>query len=149
MIASPVASAAFIRGMKKAGSTIQFCNFSTVNANALARELGDEGRGVQIAQVVPFPYSESTPLGREYLKRIGGAEKASFASFEGYIAARVLVEGLKKAGKKLSRESLVDALGGMATLDLSGYRLAYSATDHGGSKLVELTIISGTNTFRR
>ncbi len=149
MIASPSASAAFIRGMKKAGSTMQFFNFSTVNANALARELGDEGRGVQIAQVVPFPYSDSTPLGREYLKRIGGTEKASFASFEGYIAARVLVEGLKKAGKKLSRESLVDALGGMAVIDLSGHRLGYTATDHGGSKLVELTIISGPNTFRR
>ena len=149
MIASPAASAAFIRGMKKAGSNMQFFNFSTVNANALARGLGDEGRGVQITQVVPFPYSDSTPLGREYLKRIGGTENASFASFEGYIAARVLVEGLKKAGKKLSRESLVDALGALTAIDLSGHKLAYSATDHGGSKLVELTIISGPNTFRR
>ena len=78
-----------------------------------------------------------------------GFEKASFASFEGYIAARVLVEGLKKAGKKLSRESLVDALGALTAIDLSGHKLAYSATDHGGSKLVELTIISGPNTFRR
>ncbi len=149
MIAPPATSAAFVRGMKKAGSMAQFWNFSTVGANALSRELGDEGRGVQITQVVPYPYSDSTPLGREYLKRIGGPEKASFASFEGYIAARVLVEGLKKAGKKLSRESLVDALGSLSAVDLSGHRIAYTPTDHGGSKLVELTIISGANTFRR
>ncbi len=147
--APPVAAANFIKGMKKAGSATQLWNFSTVDANTLARELGDEGKGIQISQVVPFPYSDSTPLGREYLKRIGGIDKASFASFEGYIAAKVLVEGLKKAGKKVSRESLVDTLASMGPVDLSGHRIAYSATDHGGTKLVELTIISGANTFRR
>lgn len=149
MIAPASASAAFIKGMKKAGSASQFWNFSTVNANALARELGEDGRGVQVTQVVPFPYSDSTPLGREYLKKIGGPEQASFVSFEGYVAARVLVEGMKKAGKKLTRESLVDVLGAMTAIDLSGHKLGYSAADHGGSKLVELTIISGPNTFRR
>ena len=127
---------------------MQFWNFSTVDANVLARELGEEGKGVQIATVVPFPYSDSTPLGREYLKRIGGLGKASFSSFEGFIAARVLVEGMRKAGKKLSRESLVDALGAMSAIDLGGHRLGYTAIDHGGTKLVELTIITGANTFR-
>ena len=86
---------AFIKEMKKLGSGAQMCLLSSVGAITVAKYLGDDGRGVEVSQVVPLPFSDSEPLGREYLKRIGGPAKASFASLEGYIAANVFVEGLK------------------------------------------------------
>jgi ABC-type branched-subunit amino acid transport system substrate-binding protein len=140
---------AFIKEMKKLGSNAQFCLLSSVGAMTIAGLLGDDGRGVEVSQVVPLPFSESEPLGREYLKRIGGTAKASFASLEGYIAANVLVEGLKRAGKVPTRESFLAAMDKLGTLDLRGYRVKYSADNHNGSSLVELTVLGAGGTYKR
>ena len=142
-------ASAFIKEMKKLGSGAQFCLLSSVGAKTLAAQLGDDGRGVEVSQVVPLPYSDSEPLGREYLKRIGGPGKASFASLEGYIAASVFVEGLKKAGKAPTRESFIDALDKLGTIDLRGYRVKFSADNHNGSSLVELTVIGTGGNYKR
>ena len=149
MISAYKSCAAFIRAMKLAGGLQQFWNVSFVGSKALSSELGDEGIGVQISQVVPFPWSEVNPIVRDYQKHIGGASKYSFTSLEGYIAAKVLVEGLKRAGKNPTRESLVDALAGMGKTDLGGFTVSYSPTDHNGSTFVDLTIISRAGTFKR
>ena len=109
---------------------------------------GDEGRGVQISQVVPFPWSDANPLVREYQKLIGGAENYSFTSLEGFIAAKVLVAGLKRAGKNPTRESLVDGLSGMGKTDLGGFTVNYTPTNHNGSSFVDLTIISRGGAFK-
>ena len=148
MISAYKSCAAFIRAMKLAGGFQQFWNVSFVGSKALSSELGDEGIGVQISQVVPFPWSEVNPIVRDYQKHIGGASKYSFTSLEGYIAAKVLVEGLKRAGKNPTRESLVDALAGMGKTDLGGFTVSYSPTDHNGSTFVDLTIISRAGTFK-
>lgn len=149
MISAYKSCAAFIRAMKLAGGLQQFWNVSFVGSKALSSELGDEGIGVQISQVVPFPWSDVNPIVRDYQKHIGGASKYSFTSLEGYIAAKVLVEGLKRAGKNPTRESLVDALAGMGKTDLGGFTVSYSPTDHNGSTFVDLTIISRAGTFKR
>ena len=86
---------------------------------------------------------------REYLKRIGGTAKASFASLEGYIGASVFVEGLKKAGKTPTRESFIDALDKIGTIDLKGFRVKYSPTDHSGSNFVELTVLGAGGLYKR
>ena len=142
-------ASAFIKEMKKLGSNAQFCLLSSVGAMTVAAQLGDDGRGVEVSQVVPLPFSDSEPLGREYLKRIGGPTKASFASFEGYIAANVFVEGLKKAGKVLTRESFLAAMDKLGTVDLRGYRLKFSADNHNGSSLVELTVLGAGGNYKR
>ena len=142
-------ASAFIKEMKKQGSNAQFCLLSSVGAMTVAAQLGDEGRGVEVSQVVPLPFSDSEPLGREYLKRIGGPTKASFASLEGYIAASVLVEGLKKAGKVPTRESFIAALDKLGSVDLRGYRVKFSADNHNGSSLVELTVLGAGGNYKR
>ncbi len=142
-------ASAFIKEMKKLGSEAQICLLSSVGAKTLAAQLGENGRGVEVSQVVPLPYSDSEPLGREYLKRIGGPGNASFASLEGYIAANIFVEGLKKAGKVLTRESFVDALDKIGSIDLRGYRVKYSADNHNGSSLVELTVLGAGGNYKR
>ena len=148
MISAYKSCAAFIKAMQAANAFPQFWNVSFVGAKALANELGEDGRGVQISQVVPFPSSDVTPIVREYQKRIGGADKYSFTSLEGYIAARVLVEGLRRAGKNPTRESLVDGLASMGKVDLGGFTVNYTPTNHNGSSFVDLTIISGGGKFR-
>lgn len=142
-------ASAFIKEMKKLGSGAQMCLLSSVGAKTVAQSLGEDGRGVEVSQVVPLPFSDSEPLGREYLKRIGGPGKASFASLEGYIAATVFVEGLKKAGKALTRDSFIAALDKLGTLDLRGYRVKFSPENHNGSSLVELTVLGAGGTYKR
>ena len=142
-------ASAFIKEMKKLGSGAQFCLLSSVGAKTLAAQLGDDGRGVEVSQIVPLPYSDSEPLGREYLKRIGGYAKASFASLEGYIAANIFVEALKKSGKAPTRETFVDALDKLGTIDLRGYRVKFSADNHNGSSLVELTVLGTGGNYKR
>jgi len=149
MISAYKSCAAFIKAMKFAGGLQQFWNVSFVGSKALANELGDEGRGVQISQVVPFPWSDVNPIVRDYQKRIGGPEKYSFTSLEGFIAAKVLVEGLKRAGKNPTRESLVDGLSSMGKTDLGGFTVNYTSNNHNGSSFVDLTIISKGGTFKR
>lgn len=149
MISAYKSCAAFIKAMKFAGGLQQFWNVSFVGSKALANELGDEGRGVQISQVVPFPWSDINPIVRDYQKRIGGPEKFSFTSLEGFIAAKVLVEGLKRAGKNPTRESLVDGLSSMGKTDLGGFTVNYTPSNHNGSSFVDLTIISKGGTFKR
>jgi ABC-type branched-subunit amino acid transport system substrate-binding protein len=144
-----ITAIAFIKEMKKLGSNAQLCLLSSAGAMTVAAQLGDEGRGVEFSQVVPSPFSESEPLGREYLKRIGGTTKASFASFEGYIAANIFVEGLKKAGKALTRESFLVAMDKLGPVDLRGFRAKFSGDNHNGSSLVELTVLGAGGTFKR
>lgn len=148
MISAYRSCAAFIKAMRLAGGLQQFWNVSFVGSKALARELGEEGRGVQISQVVPFPWSDVTPVVRDYQKQIGTPDKYSFTSLEGYLAAKVLVEGLRRAGKTPTRESLVDALAGMGRTDLGGFTVTYTPTYHNGSDFIDLTIISRAGTFK-
>ena len=147
--AGAITASAFIKEMKKLGSGAQICLLSSVGAKTLAAQLGNDGRGVEVSQVVPLPYSDSEPLGREYLKRIGGPGNASFASLEGYIAANIFVEGLRKAGKVPTRESFVDALDKIGSVDLRGFRVKFSADNHNGSSLVELTVLGAGGNYKR
>ena len=141
--------AAFIQAMRRTNQFPAFWNVSFVGSKALASQLGEDGRGVHISQVVPFPWSIEHAVVREYQQRIGGEANYSFTSLEGYIAAKVLVEGLRKAGKDLNRETLRTALEKLGTIDLGGFTVNYRPGRHQGSTLVDLTIISKNGTFKR
>jgi branched-chain amino acid transport system substrate-binding protein len=144
--------AAFIKAMKGAGAFPQYMNVSFVGAKALAQELGKDGRGVGISQVVPFPWNSGLPVVRDYQKLYlakNGKEAYSFTSLEGFIAAKVMVEGLRRAGRDLTRERLVTALEGLSDYDVGGFSVTYSPTDHTGSRFVELTAIGKDGVFVR
>ena len=151
MVSAYTSVAAFVKGMKKAGSAAQFHNVSFVGSRPLAAALGDEGVGVAIAQVVPFPWSGTLPVTREYQAqaRAAGAKDLSFTELEGYIAARVLVEGLKRAGRELTRERLVTALESLSRTDIGGFQVDYSSSNHNGPSFVDLTIIGRGGKFLR
>lgn len=143
--------AALIREMKKAGSASQFYNVSFVGSQALADELGDDGVGVVISQVVPFPWSGTETVVRQYqqLAQQAGAERYSFTALEGFIAAKVLVEGLRRSGKAPTRNDLVNALEGLQNYDVGGFRVNFAPGNHNGSNFVEFTILSRNGRFLR
>jgi branched-chain amino acid transport system substrate-binding protein len=151
MISAYTSTAEFVRQMKKQGSLASFYTVSFVGSKALADALGSEGHGVTISQVVPFPWSPLTPVVREYLelaKRANGFE-VNFSSLEGFLAAKVLTEGLRRAGRDLTRERFVTAMESVTNLDLGGFGVAFSATNHNASKYVDLAMIGREGKFVR
>jgi ABC-type branched-subunit amino acid transport system substrate-binding protein len=115
----------------------------------LADELGDAGAGVVITQVVPFPFSTSIPIVREYQRVMAqaGQKEVDFSSLEGYITARVFVEGLKRAGRNPTRDSLIAALETIRDWDMGGFTVGYGPQDHIGSNFVEVTTIGRDGRF--
>ena len=149
MISAYTSIAEFVREMKKAGINAQFHNVSFVGSKALADTLKDEGYGVAISQVVPFPWNRSVLVVREYQDILSkaGRKDFNFSSLEGFIVAKVMVESLKRAGKDLTREKLVAALESMNNVDLGDFMVSFSPTNHSGSKFVDLTMIGRNGRF--
>ncbi|RVU47354.1 ABC transporter substrate-binding protein [Rubrivivax rivuli] len=144
--------AAFVREARKAGYGGTFYNVSFVGTQALADELGKDGLGVVVSQVMPFPFSTTNALAREYLdavKRAGGDATANYSSIEGYLAAKVLAEGLRRAGGNPTRASLVDALESMQRYDAGGFQVSFGPRNRRGSTFVELSMLTGDGKVRR
>ena len=150
MISAYKSCAAYITETKKAGATPTFWNVSFVGSKALAKELDREGRGVQISQVVPFPWDKSLPVVKEYQALLAEQKgEPGFGTLEGYIAAKVMVEGLKRAGRKLDREGFIKAMETIRDYDAGGFKVSYGPENHNGSKFVDLTIVSKDQRFVR
>jgi branched-chain amino acid transport system substrate-binding protein len=144
--------AAFIREARKAGYGGTFFNVSFVGTQALADELGKEGRGIMVSQVMPFPFSTTTAISREYLdavKKAGGDAHPNYSSMEGYLAAKVLAEGLKRAGKNPSRDALVSGLESMQRADFGGFSVEFGPKDHVASRFVDLSMLTEDGKVRR
>jgi len=145
--------AAFIRAVRKAGFGGAFYNVSFVGTKALAEELGAEARGVVISQVMPYPFSPATPLSGEYLaagKVLAGDKfEPTYSGIEGYVAAKTLVEGLKRAGNSPSAEGLIAGLESLRELNLGGFFVDFSTQKHTGSKFVDLSILTADGKVRR
>jgi ABC-type branched-subunit amino acid transport system substrate-binding protein len=150
LISAYKSCAAFIKEMKLAGQNPSFWNVSFVGSKALANELGKDGRGVQISQVVPFPWDSTLPVVKEYRRAMEEANaEPGFGSLEGYIAAKIMTEGLKRAGRKLDRESFIKAMESVRDFDVGGFKVSYGPDNHAGSHFVDLTIISRDGKFVR
>lgn len=149
MISAYTSIAEFVRQMKKAGSTTQFHNVSFVGSKALADALKEAGYGVAISQVVPFPWSPAVPIVKEYQQVLSkaGITDFNFSSLEGFIVAKVMVEGLKRAGREPTREKLIAGLESMNKVDLGDFVVSFSPNNHAGSKFVDLTMIGRDGRF--
>src|SRR5437762_1772713 len=140
----------FIKSARKAGSGAQFASISFVGASALAGELGEQGMGVVVSQVVP-PYTRnSIPIVREYqaaIEKSLGKKEYSFTSLESYIGAKVLVEAIRRAGANPTREGLLKTLDSIQNFNVGGYLVDFSPSNHNGSRFVELTAIGKSGRF--
>jgi branched-chain amino acid transport system substrate-binding protein len=145
-IGSYKACATFIRLARRAGYGGNFYNISFVGTQALSEELGAVARGVIVSQVMPFPYTSGTPIAAEYL----GALQASgllgtipnYSGMEGFIAAKVFTEAVRRTGKTLTREGFLAAVQGMQNYNLGGMTLDFGPQKNAGSKFVEMTMLT-------
>ena len=143
--------AEFVKLSKKLKMDPVFVTISFVGSTALANELGDQGEGVVISQVVPFPQDTTIPLVADYhkaLKAYDPSLEPGFVSLEGYMVGRLTIMALQKAGKELSRENFLSAVYGTGSFDLGGATLNYGNGDNQGMDNVFLTVIQPDGTFK-
>jgi branched-chain amino acid transport system substrate-binding protein len=153
MVSSGAAAAGFIEQYRAAGGAAQLFAHSGADIEQLSKRLSEEQmQGVAIAQVTPSPYKVSNRLAKEFSDLTKGEKlevPVSYAMIEGYIAAKVIVEAVRRQGPKASREGMVAALDSMSTFDLGGYAVSFSPQSRSGSRFVELSIISGAGKIRQ
>ncbi len=141
-------TAEFVRAAKAAGLKARFASISFVGTADLIHELGADAEGMIISQVLPSPGDSDLEVAKDYraaLKASDPADLPAYASFEGYVAGRLLLAAFDKSGKDLTREKLIDAINGMSKLNLGGLEMSFSETDHQGMHSVYLTVIRNGN----
>lgn len=151
LITAGKASVEFIKTYKKIGRGVQFYTLSVMGTNKSIKALGQDGIGVVVSSVVPFPWSQSIPLARDYqeaMKKIG-VRDYSFTGFEGYINARVLAESIRRAGRDLTHAKLIAATENMKQVPFGGFEVTFGKNAHQGSRYVELTIIGPNGRFTK
>ncbi len=144
-------AATMIRWARRLNFNPCFVNISFIGSTALAKELGDDGTGVYVTQVVPFPLDTTLPVVAQYqkaLKEIDANSEPGFVSLEGYIAGRLATEGLRLAGPLPTRKKFLQALRQAGDIDLGGFYLRYGVNDNQGSDRVYLTRIDDRGHFQ-
>lgn len=127
-----------------------FVAISFVGPDSLAQELGKQGAGVIVTQVVPFPWDATLPVVKSYqaaLAAVDSDAKPGFVSLEGYLAGRLVVEALRRVKGEPTREALLDAIT-EAPFDFGGVTLSYGPMQNQGSDRVFFTILQADGTFR-
>jgi ABC-type branched-subunit amino acid transport system substrate-binding protein len=154
MVAAYKAAAKFIEKMRDRSSDLLFTNVSFVGSTALADELVALGpkfaKGAIVTQVVPLPTSSATAVlhYQELLKKYAPTEKPDFVSLEGYLAANLLMEGLKKAGPNADTEKIIDSLEQIRGLDLgTGAPVSFGMSEHQASHKVWGTVLDEKGNF--
>jgi ABC-type branched-subunit amino acid transport system substrate-binding protein len=139
-----------VRDLRKGGLTgVSFITLSNLSSQSFLDDLGDVGHGVIVMQVFPNPARAETRLASE-LKRLAAGKQGfviSHMAMEGFAAAKVLVEGLRRAGKNPTRASFITALESLRDYDLGGLSLTFGPKDHSGLDYVEASIVNKKRTF--
>ncbi len=139
-----------MKALREAGSRAQMVTLSNNASAGFVKSLGPLAHGTVVSQVFPSERSVSTPIVKEAseLAKAKGFELTP-AGLEGFAAAKVLVEGLRRAGKDLTRAGLKKALEGFNRVNIGGLELSYSPTNHTGLDYADLSIIGTDGKFRR
>lgn len=148
MIAVNKPAGAFIKQYREAGGGAQLYNISVVDPAELVKIAGlQNAHGLGISQVVPFPYTPNLNAIREYqglMKKYAPDEPVSYTSFEEFLGAKVLVEGLRRASPSPTRAKLMKALEGLRNFDLGGVTVSYGPDNRVGSRFVDITVIGSS-----
>lgn len=149
-IGSAKAVADGVRALRQAGSAAHVVTLSNNASSGFIKALGEHSRGVIVTQVFPYERSIAYPMVKEAMElaKARGVE-LSPAMLEGYAAAKVLVEGLRRAGRNPTREKLQAALEAMKRYDLGGLEVGYGTGDHTGLDFADLSIVDLEGRFVR
>jgi branched-chain amino acid transport system substrate-binding protein len=154
MVSSGAAAAGFIEQYRAAAGTAQLFAHSGADIEQLSKRLAEEQmKGVAITQVTPSPYKIANRLAKDFNDAVAQTDKlevpVSYAMMEGYIAAKVIVEAVRRQGARPTREGTIAALDSMDNYNLGGYAVGFKPGMRSGSKFVELSIISGAGKIRQ
>ena len=140
-----------IKALRTAGVTGQIVTLSNNASGGFVKALGDQARGVVVTQVFPSERSLNYAVIKEAmdLARTKNISDLTPAMVEGFVTAKVLVEGLKRAGPKPDRAKLHAGLESIRKWDLGGLELSYSPADHSGLDFSDLSIIGSDGRFKR
>ncbi|MEP7099779.1 MAG: ABC transporter substrate-binding protein [Burkholderiales bacterium] len=137
-------TAAFVRQMSRGGLHPYFVALSPVGTDQLIAELGAEAsRGIQVAQVIPYPWGNKLEIVRDYKRDLAALSKSASPSYyglEGYLNARLVVAALERAGAHPTREHLEAALRA-GPFNLGGYKVNFAPRSNEGSSYVEISVI--------
>ena len=149
MVGPYASAAAIVKQAHASGWRPQFLTVSFVGTEEFIKEAGADAEGTIITQVMP-PYDRmdypTVALYRKCLSKYSPGEAPTFVSFEGFVDAMVVIEGLKRAGRDVTREKFISAIESIHEMNFGlGPRLVlnYSASDHKGFDNVYLTIVKG------
>jgi ABC-type branched-subunit amino acid transport system substrate-binding protein len=151
MVGTYAPCAEFIKLAHQSGFNPVFVNISFVGANALAKELGRDGNGVIVSQVVPFPWDVSVKVVADYQaaqRALGAKLQPDFVSLEGYLSGRLAAAALEMAGPNPTRADMLRVINEVGQFDISGDNLAVGRKMRDASPRVFLTQIQSDGTFR-
>jgi len=143
--------AEFIKLARKTDFNPAFVNISFVGAGALAKELGPDGKGVIVSQVVPFPWDASLKVVADYQAAIKAADakaEPEFVSLEGYLVGRLTIAALDKSGPNPTREGLLKTIKETGKFDIGGLPMTFGPEKNEGLDKVFMTVIQGDGSFK-
>ena len=155
MVASYRAAAKFIEKTRDLFPGMIYSNVSFVGSTSLAEELMLLGpryaSGIIVTQVVPAVggYSSAVLEYKNALAKYFPGESPDYVSLEGYVAANVLIQALKRTGPQLDTEKLIDVLENTRNLDLGlGAPLTYGRAEHQASHKIWGTAIDDSGKYQ-
>lgn len=151
MVGAYQPSAEFIKLARKIEFNPVFVNISFVGASALAKALGDQGAGVIVSQVVPFPWDASVKVIADYQAAIRARDpkaQPEFVSLEGYLVGRLAIAALERAGPEPSRAGLLRVIKESGPFDMGGLTMTFGPDDNEGLDKVFMTVIQPDGSFK-
>jgi len=139
------------KAIRDAGSRAQIATISNNASGGFVKLMGTHARGTIVSQIFPYERSLSAPIVKEAreLAKAKGLPEITPAMMEGYAGAKVLVEGLRRAGPNPTRAKLAAALETFRKVDIGGMEVTYTAGNHTGLDYADLSIIDHTGRFLR
>ncbi|MFN4361847.1 MAG: ABC transporter substrate-binding protein [Hylemonella sp.] len=141
----------FIKATLKTSVRPSFYGFSIANVDLIRRDLQEQSRGIVLAQIMPPLRNTTIPVVAEYHRLLREKDPSAVPSafqLEGFVHAKLLVEGLRRAGRNLSTASFIKAMEEAGEISFGRFAARYSPSTHNGSSYVELAIIDNAGQLR-
>jgi len=141
----------YVKAVQQTSVKPNFYGFSVASLDVINRELKDQARGIILTQIMPSLRNTTIPVVAEYLKLLREKSpdaRPSASQFEGFVHARLLVEGFRKAGRQLTTESFTKSMENAGEISFGRFVAKYSPQSHNGSSYVEMAIIDNEGQLR-
>jgi len=142
--------AALVKQLRAKGVYAQFVSMSNTSSSGYVKDLGPAARGVIVSQVYPYPFSDAPRASKEFRTLAAEYKLAqSYSAMEGFLAAKIMTEALRRAGPNPTREGVIRGMESLSHYDAGGFIIDFSPRSRTGSEYMELTMIGKEGKFVR